>query len=113
VLTGKQSRIKESVAQPYGDLVHEGQHLDPVCRDIEALLESSQTRVSGEVTVSFRPGAVFVEGTTSPYSLMAASKGVYGESAGEWTPTDALGYSKMLALTGVFYQRAGMELNKS
>jgi argininosuccinate synthase len=107
VLTGKQSRIKESVAQPYGDLVHEGQHLDPVCRDIEALLESSQTRVSGEVKVLFRPGSVFVEGVTSPYSLMAASKGVYGESAGEWTPTDALGYSKMLALTGVFYQRAG------
>ena len=37
VLTGKQASIKESVAQPYGDLVHEGQHLDPVCRDIEAL----------------------------------------------------------------------------
>jgi argininosuccinate synthase len=107
VLTGKQSRIKEGVAQPYGDLVHEGQHLDPVCRDIEALLKSSQTRVSGEVKVLFRPGCVFVEGVTSPYSLMAASKGVYGESAGEWTPTDALGYSKMLALTGVFYQRAG------
>ena len=107
VLTGKQSRIKETVAQPYGDLVHEGQHLDPACRDIEALLTSSQTRVSGEVRVLFRPGAVFVEGVSSPYSLMAASKGVYGESAGEWTPTDALGYSKMLALTGVFYKRAG------
>jgi argininosuccinate synthase len=107
VLTGKQSRIKESVAQPYGDLVHEGQHLDPVCRDIEALLVSSQGRVSGEVKVLFRPGSVFVEGVASPYSLMAASKGVYGESAGEWTPTDALGYSKMLALTGVFYKRAG------
>jgi argininosuccinate synthase len=38
---------------------------------------------------------------------MAASKGVYGEAAGEWTPTDALGYSKMLALTGIFYKRAG------
>jgi argininosuccinate synthase len=107
VLTGKQSRIKESVAQPYGDLVHEGQHLDPVCRDIEALLKSSQMRVSGDVKVLFRPGSVFVEGVSSPYSLMAASKGVYGESAGEWTPTDALGYSKMLALTGVFYKRAG------
>jgi argininosuccinate synthase len=107
VLTGKQARIKDSVAQPYGDLVHEGQHLDPVCRDIEALLLSSQARVSGEVRVLFRPGSVFVEGVTSPYSLMAASKGVYGESAGEWTPTDALGYSKMLALTGVFYKRAG------
>jgi argininosuccinate synthase len=107
VLTGRQSRIKESVAQPYGDLVHEGQHLDPVCRDIEALLTSSQARVCGEVKVLLRPGAVFVEGVSSPYSLMAASKGVYGESAGEWTPVDALGYSKMLALTGVFYRRAG------
>ena len=107
VLTGKQARIKETVAQPYGDLVHEGQHLDPVCRDIEALLVSSQGRVTGEVQVLLRPGSAFVEGVTSPYSLMAASKGVYGESAGEWTPADALGYSKMLALTGVFYQRAG------
>jgi argininosuccinate synthase len=107
VLTGKQARIKETVAQPYGDLVHEGQHLDPVCRDIEALLLSSQTRVTGEVTVLLRPGSMFVEGVTSPYSLMAASKGVYGESAGEWTPSDALGYSKMLALSGVFYKRAG------
>ncbi len=113
VLTGKQSRIKETVAQPYGDLVHEGQHLDPVCRDIEALLTSSQSRVSGEVKVLFRPGSVFVEGVTSPYSLMAASKGVYGESAGEWTPTDALGYSKMLALSGMFYKRAGSRLSKS
>ncbi|MEP6883536.1 MAG: argininosuccinate synthase [Gammaproteobacteria bacterium] len=108
VMTGKQARIKDSVAQPYGDLVHEGQHLDPVCRDIEALLVSSQARVTGVVKVLFRPGSIFVEGVTSPYSLMAASKGVYGESAGEWTPTDALGYSKMLALTGVFYQRAGV-----
>jgi argininosuccinate synthase len=107
VLTGKQARIKETVAQPYGDLVHEGQHLDPVCRDIEALLVSSQARVTGEVQLLLRPGSIFVEGLSSPYSLMAASKGVYGESAGEWTPTDALGYSKMLALTGVFYKRAG------
>jgi argininosuccinate synthase len=112
VLTGRQSRVKETVAQPYGDLVHEGQHLDPVCRDIEALLTSSQVRVSGEVKMLLRPGSLFVEGVTSPYSLMAASKGVYGESAGEWTPTDALGYSKMLALSGMFYKRAGVEVGK-
>ncbi len=107
VLTGRQARIKELVAQPYGDLVHEGQHLDPVCRDIEALLESSQRRVTGEVRVAFRPGNAFVEGVTSPYSLMAASRGVYGESAGEWTPADALGFSRVQALTGIFHKRAG------
>jgi argininosuccinate synthase len=113
VMTGKQQRLKELVAQPYGDMVHEGQHLDPVCRDIEALLVSSQARVSGEVRVLLRPGSMFVEGVSSAYSLMAASKGVYGESAGEWTPADALGYSKMLALTGVFYKRAGENAAKT
>ncbi len=107
VLTGRQARIKELVAAPYGDLVHEGHHLDPVCRDIEALLTSSQERVTGEVALLFRTGGAFVEGVTSPWSLMAASRGVYGEAAGEWTPADALGYSKMLALTGMFYTRAG------
>ena len=107
VLTAKQARIKEMLAQPYGDMVHEGQHLDPACRDIESLLTSSQARVTGEVTVLLRPGSVFVEGVVSDFSLMAASKGVYGESAGEWTPADALGYSKILALPGIFYKRAG------
>ena len=92
VLTPRQQRIKELVAQPYGDLVHEGQLLDPVCRDIEALLLSSQERVTGDVRVLFRPGSLFIEGVESPYSLMTASKGVYGESAGEWTATDALGF---------------------
>jgi argininosuccinate synthase len=109
VLTGRQARIKESVAQPYGDLVHEGQHLDPVCRDIEALLVSSQARVTGEVQVLLRPGSAFIEGVSSPHSLMAASKGVYGEAAGEWTPVDALGFSKMLALPGIFHRRAGTD----
>ena len=106
VLTGRQQRIKELVAQPYGDLVHEGQLLDPVCRDIEALLVSSQERVTGDVHVLFRPGSLFIEGVESPYSLMAASKGVYGEAVGEWTPADALGFSKIVSLTGVFARRA-------
>jgi argininosuccinate synthase len=109
VLTARQARSKDSVAQVYGDLVHEGQHLDPVCRDIEALFTSSQARVTGSVNLLLRAGSLFIEGVTSPYSLMAASKGVYGEAAGEWTPTDALGFSRMLALPGIFHQRAGAQ----
>lgn len=106
-LTARQQRIKEQLAQPYGDLVHEGQLLDPVCRDIEALLLSSQQRVTGEVLLQLQTGGLFVEGVESPYSLMAASRGVYGEAAGEWSPTDALGFSRIAALPGVFYTRAG------
>jgi hypothetical protein len=86
VLSGPQQRIKDLVAAPYGDFVHEGKQLDPACRDIEALLTSSQARVTGEVKIVFRPGSLFVEGVTSPHSLLAATKGVYGEKAGEWTP---------------------------
>jgi argininosuccinate synthase len=107
VLTARQQRIKELVANPYGDLVHEGQLLDPVCRDIEALLLTSQARVTGDVHVLMRPGSLFVEGVDSPHSLMAASRGVYGEAAGEWTATDALGFSKIVSLSGVFHRRAG------
>jgi argininosuccinate synthase len=107
VLTGRQQRIKEMLAGPYGDWVHEGQLLDPVCRDIEALFLQSQERVSGEVNVLMRAGSLFVEGVESPYSLMAASKGVYGEATGEWTAADALGFSRIVGLTGVFHRRAG------
>lgn len=109
VLTGRQQRMKELVAGPYGDLVHEGQHLEPVCRDIEALLVSSQQRVTGEVKVMYRPGNAFIEGVNSPYSLMTVSKGVYGEAAGEWSPADALGFSKMVGLTSMFWHRAGKQ----
>jgi argininosuccinate synthase len=107
VLTARQARIKELLAGPYADFVHEGQHLDPACRDIEALLVSSQARVTGEVEVQLRPGCLFVAGTRSPHSLLAASRGVYGEAAGEWTAADALGYSKVLALSGMLHTRAG------
>jgi len=107
VLTGRQQRIKELVAQPYGDLVHEGQLLDPVCRDIEALLLSSQRRVTGEVHLLLQTGSVFITGVESPYSLLAASRGVYGEAAGEWSGSDALGFSRIAALPGLFHARAG------
>jgi len=97
------------VAAFYGDWVHEGHHLDPACRDAEALLASSQERVTGEVRVLFRPGSLFVEGVTSPYSLMAASRGTYGEAATEWTSADAAGFARLLAVPGSLYERAGRQ----
>jgi argininosuccinate synthase len=102
-----QMRVKDQLGQIYGDLVHEGRQLDPACADIEALLESSQRRVTGSVRCRLRPGNLFIVGTRSPHSLMAASRGKYGESAGEWTSADALGFSRILALPGMLHTRAG------
>ncbi len=106
VLSAQQSRVKDSVAAIYGDLVHEGKQLDLVCADIEALLASSQERVSGNVTFTLRPGSLFINGVDSPHSLLAATKGVYGEAAGEWTPADTLGYARILSLPGSLQTRA-------
>jgi len=105
-LSAMQQRVKELLGLTYGDLIHEGKQLDPACRDIEALLASSQQRVTGTVRCLLRPGSLFVLGTDSPHSLMAASRGKYGESAGEWTPADALGFATILALPGMLYTRA-------
>ncbi len=107
VLSGQQARTKDAIAAQYGDLVHEGKQLDLVCDDIEALLTSSQRRVTGTVRFLLRPGSLFIVGVTSPYSLLAATRGAYGEAAGEWTAADALGYSKILSLTGSLQSRAG------
>ncbi len=107
VLSAQQSRVKDSIAAVYGDLVHEGKQLDLVCADIEALLQSSQRRVTGTVTFALRPGNLFIEGIESKYSLLAATKGVYGEAAGEWTAADALGYARILSLPGSLQTRAG------
>lgn len=106
VLSAQQSRVKEMLANVYGDLVHEGKQLDLACRDIEALLASSQQRVTGRVSFLLRPGSLFVTGVSSPHSLLAASRGVYGEAAGEWSAQDALGYSRMLSLSGALQSRA-------
>jgi argininosuccinate synthase len=106
VLSAQQARIKDSIAAVYGDLVHEGKQLDLACDDIEALLRSSQKRVSGKVLFTLRPGQLFIDGVESDHSLLAATKGVYGESAGEWTAADALGYARVMSLTGTLQTRA-------
>jgi argininosuccinate synthase len=106
VLGGRQMRLKDTVAAAYGDWVHEGHHLDAACRDAEALLASAQRHVTGEVRLLLRPGQVFVEGVTSAFSLMTASRGKYGEAAGEWTARDAAGFSRLLAVPGALQARA-------
>ncbi len=85
----------------------EGQLLEPACRDVEALLVSSQQRVTGNVFLQFRPGSLFVEGVSSPHSLRAATTSVYGEAPGEWTPADARGFAALRSLPPMLHARAG------
>jgi argininosuccinate synthase len=98
-LTQRQQRVKDAVAAHYGDFVHEAQFFEPAARDVEALFESSQRTVTGEVTVELYRGSVRVLGMTSPHSMMAASGAKYGEQTDGYTGRDAAGFSKMLGMS--------------
>lgn len=105
-LTKRQIALKDQVAVSYGEWVHEGLFTEPAARQVEALLISSQEAVSGEVKFELRPGNVFVTGVSSSRSLHAASRAVYGEAVGEWTPEDAKGFSRIYGLAGILHARA-------
>lgn len=107
VLTAGQRTVKDQLGEVYGQLVHEARGLDPLARDIEALLLSSQQRVEGEVRVRLRQGAVQVNGVRSPYSLMAVQQSAYGEHTGLWSGEDARGFSRIHGVPAYLAARAG------
>lgn len=95
VLTKWQLQWKDTLAQFYGNWLHEGQILDPVMRDIEAYLESSQACVSGEVFVELHPQHFRIAGIESPHDLMSARFGAYGEMNQGWTGEDVKGFTRI------------------
>ncbi|MGB3543189.1 argininosuccinate synthase [Rubrivirga sp.] len=91
----------------YGRLVHEGQFFDPVCRDLEAFLDSAQHRVTGTVTVEWFKGAIRVLGGVSPHSLFDAGAARYGEDHALWSGRDAQGFAQIYGLQARLAARAG------
>jgi argininosuccinate synthase len=105
VLTKWQLSWKDQLAQFYGNWLHEGQILDPVMRDIEAYLQSSQGNVSGDVYVQLNPYYFQVVGIDSPFDLMSSKFGKYGEMNSGWTGQDVRGFSKIFGnQTSIFHQ---------
>lgn len=104
-----QQHQKEQLASFYGMQLHEGQYLDPVMRDMEAFLESSQKKVSGTVFLKLHPYRFELLGITSPHDLMQAEFGSYGEMNKGWTADEAKGFIKLTANASKIYQH----LNKN
>jgi argininosuccinate synthase len=98
VLTKWQRYQKDHLADFYGTLLHEGQHFDPVMRDIEAFLDSSQEVVTGPVDVELFKGRARVLGCDSPFSMMDAGSADYGETHHAWDGRDAEGFAKITGL---------------
>jgi len=95
VLTKWQLQWKDTLAQFYGNWMHEGQILDPVMRDIEVFLQNSQQNVSGKVFIQLMPDRFQVAGIESPFDLMNSKFGKYGEMNTGFTGDDVRGFSKI------------------
>ncbi|MEP2446807.1 MAG: argininosuccinate synthase [Balneola sp.] len=88
---------KDQLGEWYGMLMHEGQFLDPVMRDIEAFLGNTQQKVTGKVFVKLGPKQFELIGIESEFDLMQSKHGQYGEMNQGWSGEDVKGFTKILA----------------
>ncbi|MEQ9309402.1 MAG: argininosuccinate synthase [Balneolaceae bacterium] len=88
---------KDQLGEFYGMLMHEGQFLDPVMRDIETFLSNTQTNITGKVFVKLEPKRFELQGIESDYDLMASKHGQYGEMNQGWSGDDVKGFTKILS----------------
>lgn len=95
-LTKWQQYWKDQLGNWYGMFLHEAQYLEPVMRDIEKFLESSQQHVTGDVIITLRPLGYTLVGVESPYDLMKTDFGEYGEVNRAWSADDVKGFTKIL-----------------
>ena len=104
VLTKWQLSWKDQLASFYGNWLHEGQILDPVMRDIEAYLISSQEQVTGDVFIQLNPYRFQIIGIESENDLMSTKFGKYGEMNTGWTGADVRGFTKIFGnQTGIYH----------
>ena len=104
-LTKGQIYWKEQMANWYGMMIHEGQFLDPLARNIERFLEETQQYVSGSVYVRLAPYRFFILGIKSEHDLMSKEFGMYGEMNFAWSGDDVKGFTKIMANQTMIYNK--------
>ena len=102
-LTKWQQYWKDQLGTWYGMFLHEAQYLEPVMRDIEKMLESSQRNVSGTVEITLRPLSYTLVGVDSPFDLMKTDFGEYGEINKAWTADDVKGFTRIMSIPMKIY----------
>ncbi len=104
-LTKGQIYWKDQMANWYGMMIHEGQFLDPLARNIERFLQDTQEYVSGTVYVRLAPYRFFILGMESEHDLMSSEFGAYGEMNTAWSGDDVKGFTKIMANQTMIYNK--------
>ncbi|AHW59832.1 argininosuccinate synthase [Draconibacterium orientale] len=109
-LTKWQSYWKEQLGNWYGMFLHEAMYQEPVMRNIEDFLESTQENVTGKVIVKLRPYNFELVGIESEHDLMNSGFGQYGETVEAWTADDVKGFTKILSNSLKIYNKVNGSL---
>ena len=104
-LTKGQIYWKDQLANWYGMMIHEGQFLDPLARNIERFLQDTQKFVTGTVHVRLAPYRFFILGMESEHDLMSSEFGAYGEMNMAWSGDDVKGFTKIMANQTMIYNK--------
>ena len=111
-LTKGQLYWKEQIAGWYGQQMHEAMYLDPVMRDMEAMMDSIEKNVTGEVEVALMPYHFSVLGCKSEHDLMSSKFGAYGEINKSYTGQDVVGFTKVIANPLKIYYSVNGEIDE-
>jgi len=108
-LTKWQMYWKEQLGNWYGMFLHEAMYHEPVMRNIEDFLESSQENVTGKVILKLKPYHFVLVGIESEHDLMNSGFGEYGETVEAWTADDIKGFTKILSNSLKIYNKVNGE----
>ncbi|MEP7126553.1 MAG: argininosuccinate synthase [Byssovorax sp.] len=103
ILSAHQNAFKPTVAQKWVELVYKGFFFEPLKRDLEAYLESSQEFVTGEVTLATQGGLVHAVAVESTHVLLN-KKAVYAQSS-DWGVAEAEGFIKLFGQSSTLSAR--------
>jgi len=93
-----QLTLKDQLSIWYGQLLHEGQFLEPAMRSIEKFFDDTQAAVSGDMNLKLKHERFTVEGVVSRNDLMRSSFATYGEANRAWSGDDAKGFATISAV---------------
>jgi hypothetical protein len=97
VLDRRTLALKDQVAQRYADIVYEGRWWSTEREALDALVDRTQERVTGNVRLKLYKGSAIVASRTTPYPLYDAGLASFGDD-GHYDHADAAGFIRLFAL---------------
>jgi len=92
------AHLKDELMPKYAELVYFGFWFSPERKMLQALIDESQTHVTGTVRLKLYKGNVAVVGRKSPYSLYSQKVVTFEEDSGAYNQVDAEGFIRLNAL---------------